>query len=166
VTAQTANADGPVALLVEIEAGEWPAADNLEALARKAVSASLSELDANAEHNSELSVTFTDDAHMAVLNRQWRSKDGPTNVLSFPLAELAPGDALPPLLGDIVIAFETAAREAQEQGKRFLDHLMHLLVHGFLHLLGYDHMNDDEAETMEALERRVLERLAIPDPYA
>ena len=106
------------------------------------------------------------DDRIAELNRQWRGKSGPTNVLSFPLVELTPGAEMPPMLGDIVIAFETVAREAQEQEKPFVDHLTHLLVHGLLHLVGYDHMNDDEAETMEALERRILQRLAIPDPYA
>lgn len=166
MTAGTDNAVSPVALLVEREAGEWPDLGDLEALTRDAVSASFAELRLGSRHRSELSVTFTDDAHMAVLNRQWRGKDGPTNVLSFPLTEMKPGDPPPPLLGDIVIAFETVGREAREQGTPFLDHLAHLVVHGFLHLLGYDHLSDGEAETMEALERRVLARLAIPDPYA
>ena len=153
-------------IALEIEAGDWPPAGDLEAVVERAASASLAELGAAPDQPSELSVTFTDDAHIAELNRQWRGKDGATNVLSFPLVEQRPGAPMPPLLGDIVIAFETVVHEAKEQKKPFIDHLTHLLVHGLLHLVGYDHIDDEEAETMEALERRILERLAIPDPYA
>jgi probable rRNA maturation factor len=157
---------GPVELVVEIEAGAWPPVSELDALTRRAVAASFAELGLSPEPNPELSLTFTDDAHIASLNALWRGKDGPTNVLSFPLIQLRPGVPLPPMLGDIVVAFETVSREAEDQDKPFIAHLAHLLVHGLLHLLGYDHMDDDEAETMESLERRILERLAIPDPYA
>ncbi len=153
-------------LIVEIEAGDWPAAQELEVLARRATEACLAEVEFSAPPHSELGLTFTDDAHIAALNGEWRGKDRATNVLSFPLAELRPGDALPALLGDIVFGFETVSREAQEQGKPFIDHLTHLVVHGLLHLLGHDHIEDEEAETMEALERRILQHLAIPDPYA
>lgn len=153
-------------LVIEIEVGDWPPAAELEALARRAVAASLTEIGVAAAGRPELGLTFTDDAHIAELNAQWRGKNGPTNVLSFPLVEIVPGAALPPMLGDIVIAQETVSREAQEQGKPFIDHLTHLVVHGLLHLLGYDHIDDNEADDMEALERRILEHLAIPDPYA
>jgi probable rRNA maturation factor len=157
---------GPVDLVVEIEAGGWPPASELDALTRRAVAASFAELGLSPEPDPELSLTFTDDAHIASLNAQWRGKDSPTNVLSFPLIQVRPGVPLPPMLGDIVVAFETVSREAEDQGKPFIAHLTHLLVHGLLHLLGYDHVDDGEAETMESLERRILERLAIPDPYA
>ena len=108
---------------------------------------------------------MTDDDAIRRLNRQWRGRDAATNVLSFPATN--PGEAATPrLLGDIVIAFETTRDEAAAAGKPFLHHLCHLAVHGFLHLLGYDHESDDEAETMERLEREILTRLDMPDPYA
>ena len=153
-------------IAIDVEAADWPPVHELETILDRVVAACFVELGLDPVQPSELGVTFTDDAHIAELNRHWRSKDGATNVLSFPLVEIAPGTELPPMLGDIVIAFETVAREAREQEKPFIDHLTHLLAHGLLHLVGYDHMDDDEAETMEALERRILERLAIPDPYA
>jgi probable rRNA maturation factor len=111
----------------------------------------------------ELAIVLTDDSRIRELNRAWRGIDKPTNVLSFP-ASPAQGRA-PLLLGDIVIAFETTAREAAEEGKSFAHHLAHLAVHGFLHLVGYDHEADDEAEDMERRERAILARLHVPDPY-
>jgi probable rRNA maturation factor len=156
----------PLDVVIDVEAGDWPPPVELEVLARRAVAASLGEMGIAPDGQPELGLTFTDDAHIAELNAEWRGKGGPTNVLSFPLAALRPGEQLPSMLGDIVIAFETVSREAQEQRKPFIDHLTHLVVHGLLHLLGYDHMDDNEAETMETLERRILEHLAIPDPYA
>ena len=115
--------------------------------------------------NAELSIVLTDDAAIRELNRQWRGRDEATNVLSFPAVNAAAG-AAPLLLGDIVIAYETTAREAESEGKLFPHHLAHLAVHGFLHLLGYDHESDVEAEEMERLEREILGRLDIADPYA
>jgi probable rRNA maturation factor len=112
---------------------------------------------------AELSIVLTDDMRIADLNKSWRGKDGPTNVLSFPAAEM-PGAATV-LLGDVVLARETIGREADVQGKRFADHLSHLTIHGVLHLLGYDHESDTEADEMEALERDILENLGIADPY-
>jgi probable rRNA maturation factor len=97
---------------------------------------------------------------MRTLNERWRGCAEPTNVLSFPAV---PGAAT---LGDIAIAYETTAREAEADGKRFADHLAHLAVHGFLHLLGYDHQSNDEADAMERRERVILARLGIADPYA
>ena len=107
----------------------------------------------------ELSVVLSDDAHVRVLNRDYRGKDAPTNVLSFPMPEHTG------LLGDVVLARETLAREARAQAKRFEDHLTHLLVHGVLHLLGFDHDNDADANAMEAREVAVLARLGIDNPY-
>jgi probable rRNA maturation factor len=120
---------------------------------------------------TELSIVLGDDALMRRLNKAWRGKDAPTNVLSFPAQELGgkalpaapPGMTLP--LGDVVLGFETVARETAEQGKTLGDHLAHLTVHGVLHLLGFDHEAEVEAERMEALERDVLSRLGIADPY-
>ena len=98
--------------------------------------------------------------------REWRGKDKPTNVLSFPAFPLKPGMAPKPLLGDIVLAYETVRARLEAEAKPFENHLSHLIAHGLLHLFGYDHETDDEAEVMEALERQILARLAIPDPYA
>jgi probable rRNA maturation factor len=113
----------------------------------------------------ELSVVLTDDAAIRVLNRTWRGMDKPTNVLSFPApAASAPG--APRVLGDIVIAHETVRREAAAEGKPFEHHLAHLVVHGFLHLLGYDHETESQAEEMERLECSILARLGVSDPYA
>jgi probable rRNA maturation factor len=117
---------------------------------------------------AELSIVLGDDALVRELNRAWRGQDRPTNVLSFP-ALPAPGEAPPPeapaLLGDVVLAFETVQAEALAQGKPLAHHLRHLLVHGVLHLLGFDHESAAEAEIMEGLEIAVLARLGVPDPY-
>ncbi len=150
---------------IAVEAGGWAGEDALLALARRAADAVLAETGQAAPEESELSLLFTDDAHVRALNRDWRGKDKPTNVLSFPAFEIAPGEAIPPLLGDIALAFETVAAEAGLENKPFDHHLTHLIVHGLLHLLGHDHEDDEEAEAMEALERASLARLAIPDPY-
>ncbi|PIT70787.1 rRNA maturation RNase YbeY [Bartonella tribocorum] len=115
---------------------------------------------------SEISLLFTDDEHMAQINAQWRGKNKPTNVLSFPAVHLKAGNSPGPILGDIVIARETVILEAEKQGKTFQDHLTHMIVHGTLHLLGYDHETDDEAHQMEKLEREILQKLSIKDPYA
>ena len=150
---------------IAIEAGAWPGEDDLRTTAEQAVGAALAELGLKPANPPELSFLFTDDAHIAVLNRDWRGKDKATNVLSFPAFEVAPGDPLPAMLGDIVLAFETISSEAALEEKPFEHHLKHLIVHGMLHLLGYDHETDEEAEEMEALERRILATLAISDPY-
>ena len=113
---------------------------------------------------TELSIRIVDTPEGRALNRDYRGKDYATNVLSFP-AELPPGVALP-LIGDLAICAPVVAREAAEQGKAPRDHWAHMTVHGVLHLLGYDHMEDAEAEAMEALETRILAGLGIADPYA
>ena len=153
-----------VSLDLSVEAGDWGPKRPFGALARKAVAAAIAELGLTGD--TELSLLLTDDASIRVLNAEWRGKDKPTNVLSFPAFPVKPGDAIPQMLGDIVIARETVVAEALAEAKPFENHLSHLMVHGFLHLLGYDHEDDDEAEEMEAAERRILARLAIPDPYA
>ena len=116
----------------------------------------------------EISVVLADDAMVQALNRQYRGQDKPTNVLSF--AALDGEEDLPPdgplLLGDVVLAFETTSREAEAEGKTLADHLSHLLVHGVLHLLGYDHLEEADAEEMEEQERVILADLGIADPYA
>jgi probable rRNA maturation factor len=114
----------------------------------------------------EMTVLLTDDREMRDLNRRWRGKDAATNVLSFPAGDEPEGIDGPRQLGDIVLAAETIAREAEAQGITLTDHLSHLVVHGTLHLLGYDHEDDAEAERMEALETTILAGLGIADPYA
>ena len=113
----------------------------------------------------EISLVFTDDADIKSINKEWRDQDKPTNVLSFPAFPLVPGGKPGPMLGDIILAEETLRREALDLGKPFDDHLTHLLVHGFLHLFGYDHMEQEEAAVMEGLEIRILAELGLGDPY-
>jgi probable rRNA maturation factor len=143
---------------VEIEGPDWAAAlPDAEALAARAAEAAL----AGAGRTGDVVVLLTGDAEIAELNGHYRGKPGPTNVLSFPSPESAR-----PHLGDVAVAHGVTAREAAEQGKTLADHLMHLVAHGVLHLVGYDHEDEGEAEAMEALERRVLAGLGAPDPYA
>ena len=111
----------------------------------------------------EVVVMLADDETIRRLNRDWRKIDKPTNVLSFPAGK-APGIE-PVMLGDIVIAYETLTRECEAEDRVFLNHLAHLAVHGFLHLMGYDHQNDSDAEAMEQLETAILAQLDMPDPY-
>jgi probable rRNA maturation factor len=156
---------GGIGIDISVEAGDWPPERVLSRLAASALKAAVEELDLGVAAGSEISIVFTDDARVRVLNREWRQKDKATNVLSFPAMPVRPGVALPPVLGDIVLAAETIRREAGLEEKPFEHHLIHLMVHGFLHIVGYDHETDAEAEEMEATERRILARLAIPDPY-
>jgi probable rRNA maturation factor len=155
-----------IAVDIAVEAGAWPPTRALRSLVRKAVDAALRQAGVDAGTGSELSVVFSDDAHIRRLNAGWRGKNKPTNVLSFPAFPVKPGEKLPPMLGDIVLAAETVAREAVVEGKPLDHHITHLVVHGVLHLLGHDHEDEADAESMEALERAALARLAIPDPYA
>jgi probable rRNA maturation factor len=141
--------------------GEWPS--DAETIVRRAIARAAQMTDADvADHT--LAVLLTGDAAIRKLNAQWRGLDKATNVLSFPAPRSKARGARAPL-GDIAIARETTAREAADEGKPFGDHLAHLAVHGFLHLLGYDHESDAQAETMEQLERAVLASLGVPDPY-
>lgn len=120
--------------------------------------------DERAVEGAEISVMLTDNASIAALNRKFRSKDNPTNVLSFPADDPgAPGRRR--LLGDVVLAFETLRDEAREQDKALADHVSHMVVHGVLHLLGYDHKTNDDAAIMEELETRILAGLGVADPY-
>lgn len=147
-----------------INADGWQNEETLRQLVDGVLQATLLELGFD-NIDSELSLVFTNDADIREINAKWRHIDKPTNVLSFPAFALQPGQEPGEILGDIVIARETVEREAAEEGKSFDDHLSHLVVHGLLHLMGYDHQNDDEAEQMEALERKILASLGISDPY-
>lgn len=110
---------------------------------------------------AHLVIRLSDDAEVQALNAKYRAKDKPTNVLSFPAPEWAA-----PHLGDVILAYETCAAEAAVQKKPFVHHCLHLMAHGVLHLVGYDHESQKEAEEMEALERRILAQFEIQDPYA
>lgn len=158
--------EGPsIDIDIRIAVAGWRTAlPNPNAAIRKAVRAALAaELPPKAA--TSLSILLTDDAEMRKLNAGWRAKDKPTNVLSFP-AENAVDPARPPeFLGDVALGLATCKREAREQGKTFADHVAHLTVHGVLHLLGYDHMDDEQAEAMEPLETDILASLGIADPY-
>lgn len=149
-----------------IESGDWPDEATLEALVISVLRAVEAELGLSPEKPSEVSLLFTDDETIRGINAKWRGKDKPTNVLSFPSLQLKPGMAPGPLLGDIVFGYDTVAREAADEGKPFEHHLSHLVTHGLLHLFGYDHETEADAQDMEAMERRILASLAIPDPYA
>ena len=146
----------------------WQTEPDAEAVIQRAVAAAAEIVNADTGE-AEIAVMLTDDVGIRTLNSNWRGIDKPTNVLSFPAlqptAARRPEDA-PRMLGDIAIAYQTMRKEADDEGKPFDHHLSHLAVHGFLHLIGYDHETDDHAEAMEALEREVLAQLGIPDPYA
>ena len=153
---------------------EWDSSRSWSELARKAAEAAIAESAfpelAESDRPVELSVTLTSDEHVRELNAKWRNKDKPTNVLSFPMAdELDLGRAnvseMELLLGDIVLAHGVCEAEAAEKGVPLQQHATHLLVHGTLHLLGYDHHDDSEAADMEAREVRALQRLGIANPY-
>ena len=160
----------------DVASTAWPDAD-WQTLAAAAVSASLTETPhghlANSGANVEVSVRLSDDAEVQALNKSFRGKDKPTNVLSFPMVQpdllggLANTDDGEILLGDIILAAETCAREAGEKGWPLGDYAQHLIVHGLLHLLGYDHATGDfEAAAMESIETIACARLGLPDPYA
>ena len=153
---------------VLVVADAWQSEPGAEAVVHRAIAAAAGMVDADTDE-AELAVMLTDDAGIRTLNSNWRGIDKPTNVLSFPALQPTgaggPDDA-PRMLGDIAIAYETTRREADDEQKPFDHHLSHLAVHGFLHLIGYDHEKDDDAEAMEALETEILAQLGIPDPYA
>lgn len=149
---------------IAVESEKW-AAIELDSLVSLAVEAARAESGAELAPSAEISLLFCDDVRIRELNREWRRLDKPTNVLSFPAADPS-RLSQSPLLGDIAIAFETVERESIDEQKPFSDHLSHMVVHGFLHLVGYDHEIEDDAEVMEAAERRALARLGVPDPYA
>jgi probable rRNA maturation factor len=155
-----ADSTGGIAIDVRIEAGKWPSRAKLTTLAGRSLAAAVAKARPKLAPEPELSLLFTDDAHIRVLNRQYRGKDKPTNVLSFPAPK-----SFGPQLGDLVLAAETIAAEAKREAVTLDDHLVHLVVHGFLHLLGYDHEIEREAVAMERLETAILAGLGIADPY-
>ena len=153
---------------VLVAADCWRNEAHADAVIQRAIAAAADAVDADLAE-TELAVMLTDDSGIRTLNSNWRGIDKPTNVLSFPALQPSgtpkPGDP-PRMLGDIAIAYETVRREADQEQKPFHHHLSHLAVHGFLHLIGYDHENEADAEAMETLEMEILAQLGIPDPYA
>jgi probable rRNA maturation factor len=156
-TARKARAAPRIDVLVESEL--WKGSDEAEPVVRRAIDEAAATL---STPGAELAIVLTDDSAIRLLNRNWRGVDAATNVLSFPTGRTG-GDPL--LIGDVVLAYETIAAEARAEGKPFAHHVAHLVVHGFLHLLGFDHERKKDAEAMERLERDILQRLAISDPY-
>lgn len=166
--------DGEPALSIEvaIACDEWrracPQAEALsETAARLAFGAAATRAGFPSTDRVVIGITLSDDSEQRRLNREYRGRDAPTNVLAFPAAD--PSEQLPPgaplLLGDVVLALETVAREAAEQNKPLSDHLRHLVVHGVLHLVGEDHHEPAQAEMMERHETAILAQLGVPDPY-
>jgi probable rRNA maturation factor len=159
----------PPRLDIIVDSPLWQAQRGVKAVLRRAIAEAAGMA---ATTGGELAIVLTDDSAIRALNRDWRGKDQPTNVLSFPARNDLPAARLAGagwgrvrLLGDIVIAYETVAREALAEDRPFWHHLAHLAVHGFLHLVGHDHEADAEADAMEALEIAVLARLEVPNPY-
>jgi probable rRNA maturation factor len=155
---------------LSLEEGDWQSEEALQAFSRRVLehaAAHLAEKERQPfpKQSVEVSLVFTNDAAIREINAEWREQDKPTNVLSFPAFPLAPGGKPGPMLGDIILAEETLRREALDLGVAFEDHLTHLLVHGFLHLFGYDHMTEEEAAVMEGLEIRILAELGLENPY-
>lgn len=160
---------------IDIVAGDWDPRTDWEAIAARAIAAACSEdgraaLLCQSAGLVEISIRLTDDAEIRALNRDWRGKDRPTNILSFPMLDAAglarlghAGSDL--LLGDLALAHETIAAQADAGGMTLETHVTHLLVHGTLHLLGHDHADDASADAMEALEARILATLGIANPY-
>lgn len=159
-----------LSLEIDIEA-PWPAATDWADLAEAALEALAQVAPELANPRLTASLLFTSDAEVHTLNREWRAKDKPTNVLSFPMLEredllALAADGPPELLGDIALAYETCAREAADKGISVEHHAMHLIIHGLLHLAGHDHeISPTDAEVMEALETKTLAKMGIADPY-
>ena len=151
-----------LAIECAVECDAWNKLGNLDEIVAQSLQTALEESGDALPNGAEISLLFCDDARMTELNRQFRGQDKPTNVLSFPGPDPLESAQC---LGDIAIAYDTVAREAVEQGKTLDQHCRHMIVHGFLHLLGYDHEDDEEAEFMEAMEIRILGLLGVEDPY-
>ncbi len=158
---------GPPETDVLVTADCWHTTISAEAVVMRAIAAAAAAAPVETG-DAELAVMLTDDEGIRKLNKNWRGIDKPTNVLSFPALqpERKQPDDPPRMLGDIAIAYQTTQREAATDEKTFDHHLSHLAIHGFLHLIGYDHVTDSGAQEMESLERDILKGLGIPDPYA
>ena len=178
MSASTASTTRNLDISFSLEAGDWETvvtdAEMLVEAAARAAFEAAERPDILGDAPAEMSLVLADDALVQTLNRDYRDKDQPTNVLSFALLDdlddtddvLAREQGMPILIGDVILAFETVQREVGEQGKSVGDHLTHLVIHGVLHLLGYDHQSDPDADRMERLETSILARMGIADPYS
>jgi probable rRNA maturation factor len=146
---------------IQIQSPLWDAQPVAVQIVRDAIAAAAATL---STADNEVSILLTDDKAIRLLNREWRGIDKPTNVLSFPAATTKASVRMP-LFGDIVMAYETLKRECDDEDRIFLHHLAHLTVHGFLHLIGYDHQVEAQAEEMEGLESKIMTRMQMPDPH-
>ncbi len=151
---------------ITVSAEGWSDEPHLMGILTKAIKSVAETAKLKWPQDAELSVLFTNDKQMASINGEWREKNQPTNVLSFPGSDVEIGEQSDFMIGDLVFAYETVKREALDQEKQFEDHLTHLIIHGFLHLFGYDHIEENQAEQMEALEIKSLAQMGINDPYA
>jgi len=147
---------------MSVEYAGWSTLDDLDGLVAETLESVLEDSGDQLVEGVEISLLFCNDARIQELNRDFRGQDKPTNVLSFPSPDPLETARF---VGDIAVAYETVAREAKEQGKTLKQHCRHMIVHGFLHLLGYDHEEEAEAEAMEAMEIRILHRLGVDNPY-
>ncbi|WP_120715928.1 rRNA maturation RNase YbeY [Tsuneonella amylolytica] len=157
-------------MTLDIDIEGWPASTDWADLAERARAAAETVAPELGGERLSASVLFTNDAQVHALNREWRGKDTPTNVLSFPMLDRAdllalPADGPPEMLGDIALAYETCEREAGEKGTPLDSHAAHLIVHGLLHLAGHDHIDPAEGDAMEALEIKALASMGIANPY-
>lgn len=155
MTSTRRSTNPAVSFDILIEKGDWPT--------RATLRRHVARVCATIKAKGHITFVFTDDRSIKTLNRDWRGKDKATNVLSFPDGDLGEDGRVH--LGDVILAYETVKREALENGVRFSHHLTHLLLHGSLHLLGYDHMTETEAAAMEALEIKILGKMGIKSPY-
>lgn len=151
-----------LSLEIIVSSALWRRLPRARSVARETIGVCVEESGARLSPGAEIAICLGDDERLRQLNARWRGLDKPTNVLSFPAASNGAGAAR---LGDIAIAYETLEHEAAEAGIAPVDHYRHLIAHGFLHLIGYDHQTEQEAERMEALERRILARVGVADPY-
>ncbi len=159
-----------LAIDIAVNSDRWTDIESIDVLAHKTSATVINWLEAGEKISfpqipMELSLLLTDDASIKEINAKWRQQDKATNVLSFPTKEIEVGETPLPLLGDIIFAHETILSESEELTKSFEEHLTHLFIHGFLHLLGYDHIKDTDAEQMERIETGILLSIGLSDPY-
>lgn len=153
------------AIEINISCDGWPTENVLTKMSQSAVSAAISIAGLKFPADAVLSMLFSDDAELGALNARFRNIDEPTNVLSFPGSDILPGEKAALIVGDLAFALPTIEKEALLENKKFDHHLCHLIIHGFLHLFGYDHISDEDAMIMESIETSALALLGIKDPY-